>query len=515
MSRMLLLLSLVALSGCATTYSRGRKIAEQGQFEQASRYWMAALDEDMEAKGPRKGLEQYAPSAVWVYMETAQEHEAERRYDDALAAFGSALSLAEEFVVYGVEPGLDREELAAQIVDLEDDYAEYRYNQGIDAVQHAEFTAAIDWFEAARELRPDYEDTTQQIGDAYREAAHLAVRDHNYTESLALFASAWTWTRDAEARAWHDVVAVALGRYYLGQGACRGAFELFDAVRDTANDATLQEDLARSEDCSLVEVVVYPFEWNTMDESHDTDVAGIVTDAVTERIREGATPYLRLVDPALAEGVPNTFGKRYGVRGRLSQVRLERPEPSSEALTVLGTHKVTCPLVDGYAEYSAELCDEVVELSYEVHSQGVTLGLTGSVRVSDPRTGELMVTRGLDTRVVQESVHRSALRTETEHIRIAQGATEDIYAVPQAILDMPIEATELPRDSQLLSRASTELADAAAAAVLEAVDVEETPRPPRSLDIRTPMTDPSQIEFGAGESQTEDNPTRAVIRNTP
>lgn len=512
MTRTLLTLSLLSLAACATTYSRGRKLAEQGQFEQASRYWMDALDEDDLAKGPRRGLDEYGPSAVWVYVEVAEEHEAERRHLAAIEAYGSALLLADDLARYNVDPGVDRRDLGLRIVDLEDQLTRYRYDQGVAAAERRDFAAAIDWWEQSRELHPDYEDTTQRIGDAHRDWGHDALEARTYPVAIAQFASAITWTNDTEARGWHDVTAIALGRYYLGQGACRHAFELFDAVRATANDADLMTDLARAEDCARVEVVVLPFERVADGALANVDVASVVTDAVTERIRNDGSPYLRLVDPELKDDVPNTFGHRYGVRGRLTQVLYERPEPVSEPLVTPGTRVIPCPVVEGYSDYSDDLCPETLDLTADVSIRSVTIGLVGSVRVSDPRTGELMTTRSLDARAGGEVRSRTSFRLDGERVAVGIEATQSIFAIDPDVLAIPTTEAELIDDTEALRRTSHALAEAAAEAILSVIDVEPTPAPPRSLDVRAPVTDASQIEFG--EDRVDDGtPTRAVIRN--
>lgn len=503
----------MGLVGCATTYSRGRKIAEQGQFEEASRYWMAALDADELAKGPRKGLDQYGSSAVWVYVEMAEEHEAEQRYEEAIATYGQALSMADDLVEYDVDPGLDRIELAALITDIEERLTTYRYDQGVAAAERREFDAAIAWWDQARELRPEFSDTTERMGLAHREAGHDALAAHQYTDALDQFTQAMEWGQGDETRSWYDVTAMALGKYYLGNGACRSAFELFDAVRATANDSTLEESIARAEDCARVEVVVSPFERTAGGPLSELDVATVVTDAVTESIRSNASRYLRIVDPVHAEDVPNTFGHRFAVRGRLTQVQHDRPEPETVPMATDGTRQVSCPPLDGYSDYSDELCDETATLTADLTTAEIALGLIGSIRVSDPRTGELMTTRSLDQRTKETRRTRSMFRLDGARVATGETATETIYAVDPDLLSISTAASDLPDDVTLVQLAAQGLAQSAAEAILAVIDVEPEPVPPRSLDIPTPMTDASQIEFGSGEPTSDAPPTRAVIRN--
>lgn len=511
MTRNLLLAALALSCGCATTYSRGKKLAEQGRFEDASRYWMTALDEDYGAKGPRKGLDEYGAAAVWVHMETAMEHEAQRRYEAAIEEYGKALALADLLVEYEVEPNLDREELGEQITEIQDSLAAYRYDQGAAAFERGEYAAAIDWYDQARDLRPDYRDTTEQIGNAHREAGHKALRDRDYRVALTEFDAAIEWTGDAEARGWHDATAVALSRFYLRNGACRDAHGLLDDVRNTATDPELDELIARAEDCSRIEIVVLPFEEQVEENLPTADLAGTVTDAVTEQIRAGASSYVTLVDPMLADDVPNAFGKRYVVRGRLNQVVFHRPPVAEETRTVEATIKAVCPSPDGYPTYNPELCDEERELSYTVQSETVALNLVGSVRISDPRTGELLLTRSLDSRSEHTAEERSALRRGETTVEIGDEATEEVYAVPAEVRDLPTEAPRLPSDAQLIEQTSQVFGENAATAVLSAVDTVPEPQQPRSLDIRPPVVDAGQIEF-AEPMHDETNPTRAVIR---
>ncbi len=515
MSRWILAGLMLGLVGCATTYSRGRKIAEQGNFEEASRYWMAALDEDDLAKGPRKGLNQYGSSAVWVYMEIAEEHETELRFEQAIASYGQALSMGDDLVAYDIDPGLDRIELAALIVDIEDRLTAYRYDQGSSAVERREFDAAIEWWNQAREMRPNYSDTTERIGLAYREAGHIALAAAQYQDALDQWSQAMTWGQSGETRAWYDVTAVALGRYYLSNGACRSAFELLEGVRTTAKDPTLAESIALAQDCARVEVVVSPFERTQGGPLAEMDVATVVTDAVTESIRANASRYLRIVDPVLAEDVPNTFGHRFAVRGRLTQVQYERPEAITVAMATDGKRQVPCPPLDGYSDYSQELCDETVTLTADLTTAQVSIGLIGSVRVSDPRTGELMTTRSLDQRSQESTRSRSVFRLNGTRVDTGETATPAIYAVDPNLLSISMATTTLPDDATLVRLVGEGLAQSAAGAILAVIDVEPAPREPRRLDIPTPMTDASQIEFGAAEPTEEGAPTRAVIRNRP
>jgi tetratricopeptide (TPR) repeat protein len=515
MSRWMLAGLMFGCVGCATTYSRGRKIAEQGKFEEASRYWMAALDEDELAKGPRKGLDQYASSAVWVYMEIAEEHETEQRFEQAIATYGQALSMADALVIYDIDPGLDREELGALIVDIEDRLTAYRYGQGVAAAERREFDSAIAWWDQARDVRPEYSDTTERIGAAHREAGHDALAAQQYPDALDEFSKAMTWGQGSETRAWFDVTSIALGRYYLSHGACRSAFELFNAVRATADDSALDESIASATDCARVEVVVSRFERTEGGPMADLDVAAVVTDAVTESIRANASPYLRIVDPLLAEDVPNTFGHRYSVRGRLTQVQYGRSEAVTLPMATDGTLKVSCPPLDGYGDYSDELCDETVTLTADLTTAEVNLGLIGSVRVSDPRTGELMTTRSLDHRTNETTRTRSVFRLDGTRVATGEAATESIYAVDPNLLSISTTASTLPDDATLLHLAAQGLAQSAAEAILTIIDVQPETAPPRNLDIPTPMTHASQIEFGDTQPTEEGAPTRAVIRNRP
>ena len=515
MSRWMLTGLMLGLTGCATTYSRGLKLAEQGNFEEASRYWMAALDDDELARGPRKGLDEFGASAVWVYMETAEEHEAEHRFEQAIASYGQALSMADDLMEYDVQPGLDRIELATRITEVEDRLTMYRYNQGISAAEQREFDAAIAWWEQARELRADYSDTAQRIGQAHREAGHDALSASQYTQALDQFSSAMRWGQGSETRAWYDATAIALGRHYLRHGACRSAFELFDSVRATANDSVLEEDLARAEDCARVEVVVSPFERTDDGPLKQLDVAAVITDAVTESIRANSSRYVYIVDPALAEDVPNTFGYRYAVRGRLMQVQYERVDAETVLMATDGTHLVPCPPLDGYADYADDLCDETVTLTADLTTAEVNLGLIGSVRVSDPRTGELMTTRSLDQRTQHVNRSRSAFRLNDVRVVTGDTSTESMYAVDPNLLSISTAQEELPDDATLLHSASAGLAQSAAEAILAVIDVEPQPQPPRHLNIPTPVTDASQIEFRGGDPNSISIPTRAVIRNRP
>ena len=482
----------------------GLELAERGEFEQAARAFMQQLDDDMDDAPARKALSRVARDAWEVRLDIAREAEADRRFEDSLMAYAEAERWLEELEPYGVVDWNPDGQAAREREEVEERLALSHYVDGKAAMEEERFEDAIQSFASALEVREDYEDSGEWITRAWLGWGRAQVTAGTYREAVESFENAAERGAGHEAVAWRSAVALALGRYYLEHGHCRAAAMSLRLVdRGAIRDGTVNPDAERAEACARVELVVDGFEEVAGESVGGTSLEALATDRLAHELREQGTEFVKLVDSGVlgrsGEGRPGSF---YRVRGRLTQYRMERAEPTVTEVEIAAVRREVCPPPDGpYYDMTEEWCDEKTTLVYDESREQVQWRLAANIEVTDTRTGEHVLSRPIElgreySRITRENLRRADGTDDAPRLSIER--VEGRYAVSEVDRDRLGEASEeLPNDGSLARDAAAELARAAATEALSTVDRPPLPPVPGRLPVEPPITDPSQLEFGS------------------
>jgi tetratricopeptide (TPR) repeat protein len=500
-------------------WKTGHDLAEARRYYEASDYWLSVLDDEEQRDGAaRRGLKHYGEHAAEQLLGDAHDHAADDEHQASLDRLDQLDSFIERLESHQARVFPWQIDTEVERADVLDDLADYRYTLGTDAQERKHWADAAKYFEGAREVRPDFRDTTERLTAAYTAQALAAKDAHRYADAIAHYRTAYDYSNDPELAAWAAAIRAALGRYYLKQGACREASRLFSLAEPHAiNDPKLSQDLSTARDCAEVELVVELFEMGEGTEVEGTDLGRLVSDKLAEQLGHQGTDHVRLIDSTAHVGqtVMSVKGHRYVVRGRISRLQLDRPPPVDQSLTVDGTVRDLCPGIDGYYTTREEYCDEVIPVRYNQHEERVEIKVSASLRLVSPMTGEQALTRTLDSmaerQTVQVSDFQRRKREEWVEIGVGTEPSKEVATIPQEILDLRARPEPLPSDGDLLSLGADTLATEAAAAILEVVDREEAVLPPKLLaNIRAPLMDAGDIDLTPGEVRSQPTPIKVA-----
>jgi tetratricopeptide (TPR) repeat protein len=469
-------------------------------------------EEDELDPAARRGLKRYGESAYRQILDVAREHEAEKRHESALETYDGLITILERMERFGLRDFTVEADLHAERDDVLDGLARYRYAQGIASEERKEWLDAIHWWERAREARDGWQDTADRIASAYTSLADVELADRQYPAAVEHYEASNEWKPDPKMRGWAGAIRAAMGRYYLREGGCRQAVEVFEAAEpDVTNDPRLVQDLATARDCAEVELVVFPFDQSPGTSIEGTDMGTLVADRLSEALERKGSRYLRLIDATTAtvSSLHSMKGHRYDVRGRVSQLRVDRPEPEVRELSTKGTTRDLCPGIEGYYSTRDEYCEETFRVAYEERRERVEMRISASVRVVQPSTSEQVLTRSLEASALRATVYATDFQHGGEPVETGLEPSKTVAAIDREILELQQRPPELPSDSVLVAEAAENLAAEAAVSILAGVDKGETAEEPRVLaNIRSPLTSPEDIEISPGRiiSQPEEAP---------
>jgi hypothetical protein len=259
---------------------------------------------------------------------------------------------------------------------------------------------------------------------------------------------------------------------------------------------------------------VLPFEASVPAPVPGADLAGLVTVALEEQLSATASRHVRLLDPTRAADVERLSGRRWEVKGRVTQASFERGAAATTTETVAATTQVECPIPEGYSTPSERLCDAPAVLSADVTRSSVAFALAGSVRASDPVSAEQVLARSVDARAHHARAVRTTLRRpDGAAATVGEAPGVDVFVATGALVDLPTDAPPLPSDADVVAEAARALAASIAESVLTTLDLEPEPVVPRRLEIEPPVTDPQQIRFEPPPA--EGSPTRVILPAAP
>lgn len=480
-----------------TPYRLGMRAASEGDYHQAAKHWLTALDEDIYAQKPRMRLSENAETAWNQLWSLAQEHEASGRYAEAVGVyetmreFEGELESVELLTFRTGEARAQHLEAIAAWARQEDGLAEKAALEGRWADADAHYTKV-------GELAPETPDLARRHGLALRLWAEEDLQKFRYLDAATHFRAAFVRSGDTGAEAWAAAVEVALGRHALSEGKCRAAVGFFELAGEVLGDAGAKADRQRAEDCARLGLVVEAVSEEVGIEGGATALAAMFVDLLEERLSSGSR-FVRLLAPDALDVAKNPPANRHRVSGRITQAAVEPPVVDERVLEAEAQRLSVCDKVTLRSDPEA-VCTEPVEIEYTEHTTSVTIRIAGSVRIADLTSGEQQ-TRPMEVALRHEVVHASGFRMRvggtTVPIDVGETAGAGRVAVEPELAALNRPAPPLEPENLRLAEALRDLATRASAAVLEAVDLETPYEAPKRLDVRAPKLLPEDFAFEA------------------
>lgn len=515
-ARPLLLLLACLATGCVgESYRQGMDHVDQGDFVAATKTWLHVLEDDQFEPGALKGLERWSEAAHDQLLDQARLHEAEGRYEESLATYDALMALDLELQGVAALGMAERPLVAAERQDAESSWAKALLEQGAADLAAERFESSVAAYTKALALRPALTQAEKPLGDAYLGWAHQARESHDYRSAVERYDAAMAHGAGRAAKLWSAAVHVALGEHFYEQRACRAAARELRLAGSYLEDMDTAEKLALAEDCARVELVIQPFESLPELSVAGTAPGAMLADKLEAILRDEASEFLFLLDPkapttleALGGGLAGQRpGTLYEVRGRITQLAIERPAVSEQDKTIAATTSVLCPLPEGVYYRTDEWCEESVSVTYTERLERILAQGAGSVRVVQPRNGEQLLTQpieaGVEHQRAQVTDFHRMIDGEEAAVKLAEQPADGVLAVPIELLDARKPPPPLPSESQLATDLANALARAAADAILGVVDATPEVEDPQRLTIPQPMFSASDVTLQGGTITSE------------
>ncbi|MEZ4320441.1 MAG: hypothetical protein R3F61_23375 [Myxococcota bacterium] len=489
--------ALVLLAGCPpSTYRLGVRAANDGQFYEASKLWIQALDEDIYQTKPSTKLEEYGPLAWEERRALAQEHEASGRYAEAAAVYEDLFVFGED--LESVEQlSFDTSETRREYEDCLASWAKDELAKAVAADEAAKWAEAEAHFDQVRELDASYPELDDKQGFSYLLWAQDDLARYRYDDASLHYRKSFELTQSEHAGAWASAVDIALGRYALDKGKCRTAVGYFERGGDILGDSELEADRARAEDCARIGIVVEPVTEEVELKHGETALASMLVDLLERQIDREGSRFVKLLAADVIGEVENAPKHRIRVTGRITQAVVEEPGTTEQKRTVEGRMSVECDKETLLYEPDA-VCTDPVDVEYTHHRTAVAVRMGGSVKIVDLASGE-QKTRPLDMTLSHDTTHATDFRVFQEGTwvptEVAVEAELGRVAVSEEVLALDRKPLPLPPESDLVRDAVNVLAEAAGDAVLEEVDREDPPPPPKRLVVKEPKLLPQDLTF--------------------
>lgn len=490
-------LLLVALAGCPPTpYRMGVKAANDGQFHEAAKLWITALDDDIYQVKPRAKLERYAKLAWDQQRSLAQEHEASKRYAEAAAVYEEMFLFADDLEsVEQLTWPID--DVKVEHTECVDAWAKAEFVAGVQADERAAWAEAEQHFDKVRELRPGFPDLERKQALSYLLWAEEDLAKHRYDDASLHFRESHDLAGDRHSGEWAQAVDAALGRYALSKEKCRTAVGYFDRAGDVLGDPNLESDRKKAADCARIGIHVEPVTEEVEFHHGETALASMLVDLLERELDSQGSRFVRLLAADVVSEVENPPAHRVRVTGRITQAVVDEPSTTEDKRTVEGRMLVECDKETLLYDPEA-ICTDPVEVEYAHHRTAVAVRMAGSVKIVDLGSGE-QKTRPLDITLSHDTTYASDFRVFQEGTwvptHIGPEAELGRVEVSDEVRALDRKPLPLPPESELVSDAIAVLAEAAGAAVLEAVDFEDPPPPPKRLEIREPKLMPQDVSF--------------------
>jgi tetratricopeptide (TPR) repeat protein len=477
---------ILALAACPPSANRQAvDLVAQGRTIEATDVWIDALGQDLDNPIARKHTIDAATAAWQSKLADAARMEQNGAPDDAIPLYDELIALAKRLHDVEIDTfdvaAVERKRAAAV------DGAALRWRGAGDALEvvgrHAD---AIQSYEKSRTFKADDPATIRAEADAWRAQAELELTANHYAKASEAFDTALGLVSDPEIARRAAALHRAWGHWALSMKQCRVAAD--HLAKAVPFDAAAIEDLDAARSCARVEILVEPFEDATSAQVAGTAVGPVLSDAIEAQIRSKGSSYLRLLDPTNPPA-PDPKVLRWAVRGRVTQLRVERPEPTTTTETVDATTLIPCDSKSAvFDDDMGWMCPSPVSLRYEAHQRPIVVHLGATIRVADALSGEQAHAKTLD---------RDDSRTVawTDGWRLADGDTPAIIAVkpgfeqyqlPADLAALPHVEPPSPSDPALVADALKALAAEAGADVLASIDATTAGPEPAFLDLGAP-----------------------------
>ncbi len=510
---LLTLALLLSMSASASTWSEGKAMVKKGHFYDAAKFWIEALDQDQYDQGALKGLDRYAEAAYEQRLDMAQEHEAEKRFEQSLQTYDDLLVLNALFrEIEAIEYTDHQQVLELERKDTYDGWVTWLLKEGAAGLARNDWEKAEKNYQHALELNPDLPEARKQLSKAQYELGQVHMGKFHYRTAVEYFDAAMANGYGREAREWSFATHKELGRYFMNEGACRQAARELRKAGDFSDDMEMVELLTRAEDCARVELIVEPFEAVAGGNMAGSAPAAMLVDRLEAALRDQGSEFLVLLDPqsqtaadALAGGLAGARpGALYQLRGRITQLAVERPEASTTSRSVEGKYQVVCPLPEGVYYRAEEWCDASTTIFYEERSARLHAMAEGSIKVIEPRSSEQLLTSPVSAKIEKDASQNVGFQRtkdgEKVPAQVGDKASSDVYAIPAEVLAKLEQPPPLPTDSVIASEVTTELARNMAKAILEVVDQPIPLDDPKVIDnFEKPVLDAGQIDLSGGK----------------
>jgi tetratricopeptide (TPR) repeat protein len=509
MRLLLLLLPLLALSGCAAShaYRDGLDLAQGGAPYAAAARYLDALDADPDHRKARAALDAVVDEAYTTRLGEARDAEDAHAWVDARAGYQDLQAFVARLGTHGA--GFETLDLAARVAAVDTAAAEEAYVRAEAALAGKDFAGAVDAWRAALAILPGYRDAGVRTADTLHAWGESEQAAGKWRSAAGRFMEA----RDAghasgAARA--AAIYNALGNSFVWSGHCRQAVRDLRLARTLAGPSTDAVDVETAEACAATPLVVAPFE-----DAIGAKPAGIAlpeaaADSLAASLRAGATPFVQFLERDALERIlaeqriatastiaPKGAAARAAVPaapsrlprahwlviGKFTQVRASVPPLAAVPAEVVGRHTCAPPPTDGNV---APPCVPEAPLRYSLREGRGEVRLAGSVRVVDARTGvqaglwPFDVVRGLDVRFADP-----VLDAAGRAVSLVRDGVDDpgAWQVPSELLALREAPRVLPDESVLTRDALDAVCAEAAARTLALLDVEAPAQDPIALTV--------------------------------
>lgn len=508
--RSLPLLAIALLACTPTPYQLGVRAAADGAYVKACEHWIQALDRDVTQVKPRSALLEYGPKAYGEFVELAQEHEASKRYEDALEAYADALDFGNELDELELLE-FSLEDVKIEVVEVKERWADYEWASAIAADEAAEWAKAIEHFETFRTLRPDNPELDERQGLTYLLWAEDDVATKRFTDGAEHYRRAHALTGRQSLEDWAGAIELALGRYGLQKEKCRYAFERFEAAGVVKNEPTFDAEKAKAWDCARKGIDLQPLAQTVDAGVEGIDAGAMLFDRIEHEIERQGSRYVVL----LAGQTENQPEDRVQVSVRLTQATVEPRRQGATDQKVTGYQSVECDKETLLYEPDA-VCSEEVEVHYKLNRAAQVIRLAGTVKIIDTRAGE-QKTRPLEVTLQHDTTHASEFQVYDgaggmKDVTVAIEVDPHRVEVPAEVVALDREPEPLPPVSDVLRDAVALMAAEAGRVVIEAADFEEPPPEPAFLTIKEPIALPQDLDFAQPTlAEPEPDPIEAMI----
>jgi len=490
------------LSGCAAVklYHEGQDLEESGKEYPAANKYLDALHQNEKLKKPREALTAIAEAAYDEKLKLAQDYEGTERYPDALKEYRALVKYLdrlkdENALTFAV---IDAN---AKVGDMQNAAAEQQYKLAETALQAHQWDAAITSYTSAQGFKAGYKDTADKVAlaqyswgdDELTARRHRSAAEH-YVKATE---SAGSGYKDAGQKA--GGIYAALGHYFIGADRCRQAVKDLRVAAQLMGPSAVATDAAAADGCAITTVAILPFENPTGQTVAGMALGDALADQTAAKVSRGASEFVHLMergalDALLAEqgmsaqavaggSTSRLTGVRYLVLGKLTQVRMQRAQPTVSTLTSTAVIPYDCPKTNSKGETYQGTCNQDVTVAYRRHDAQESLTIAGSLRVVDVKTGAQLAAPSLSASLADRISYAEGFAVNGSSVTVVRRGFNGGTQVPDDVLELSEARSMLVDEGQLVQQALDKMSGDAAQAVLRSVDIEQQATDPSTLTL--------------------------------